>query len=111
MKAITRFSNCQLKGIIAMIKDQKTPLTDFENKLIEEIKKEKPELWYDVVIATNGKSNISTQLLITDDGKKVRLENMDKFGDDYRNRWISLQSNGKGQFFISSYLGFGRWFL
>jgi len=44
-------------------------------------------------------------------GNKVRMINMDTFGDRYNNCWLKIYTSNKGEFFTHSYTGNKRVYL
>lgn len=44
-------------------------------------------------------------------GNRVKLVNMDTFGEVYRNNWLKVSNTDKGEFFVSSYMGGMRVYL
>lgn len=44
-------------------------------------------------------------------GDYVKMINMDTFGDNYKNNWIKVKQNTKGEYFIMKYLGNKRIYI
>lgn len=90
---ISNLTSGQKKGIYEMLNGS-TSLTPSESKALRDLK-----LFFGDVVTTDFKLDFE----VSKNGKKVRAINLDTFGEDYRNNWLSVKEDSKGFFIRMSY--------
>lgn len=88
-----KFTQAQAKAIFETLHNQTSPFTPMEKLIYDKYKDQFP-------VRLTGEASNFERL-----GNKVRQIEMDKFGEDYRNCWIKVYSNSKGEYFTSKYIG------
>ena len=97
---IMNYTEGQKKALLESLKAQSSPMTQGEKSLLAELKE-----YFTTIVSTI--EGLKVERL----GDKVRILEMDTFGEDYRNRWIKLRYTSKGEFFSCYYWGNKRMYL
>ena len=97
---ITTLTPGQREALKASLENQAAPMTPAEIRTLRALTQEEMTI-----------EETLDGIRMERQGDKVRMIEMDTFGEDYRNRWIKIQSTEKGEYFTSYYLGNKRKYL
>ena len=108
MKNLNKLTKGQREELYISLKNQTSQKTNSEKLVLKELIKEFSNVLNDKFA---DKVECIEGGLFFRIGDFVKIVNMDKFGDDWRNTWVKVYESSKGEFFKMAYLGGKRTYL
>ena len=90
------------KALLESLTNQKSPKTPAEVNLLSELRD---------IFAEECEVDGYNKTDFKRVGNYIKMADMDTFGEDYRNKWVKIKSNSKGEYFTIKYLGNNRIYI